>query len=312
MTQIGEMVSPPEFISDEEHSESTCPWHEKADPAGDPMEAQAPDEDSSAMPANLGTKLGRNIEDSPPSAKTLRIPFRKDQVFTYGKGKVVQTYEKYVEHEFPLQYAPHHLIPGNESLKGSPIVAYLGDDGVIDIYKKGIASKIRKGSVGYDVNRGRNGVWLPSPYALSNANEWPAQAGIAALVRRQGGPVLIDLIEQFKAAYVAASIHESGQRQFHMRHNDYSRKVTEILEAIANKLAFVAQHCPLVPATDKKSDKYDPPYGLVGRLDALSANLERLLKGPVWRPPLFTDSLTETYASTLPAILTKGQIDKIL
>jgi len=149
------------------------------------------------------------------------------------------------------------------------------------------------------VNAAENGVWLPSPYALSMSNEWPSIPGIEAIKKKRKGIDLAASTEDFKAAYVAASIEVSRDRQFHMRHADYSAKVQEMLGAMGKRLKFLKSVCPVTKEDSKNSDKIDPPYGLKNRLNALSKRLEGFLIGKVWRPPLFTDDLTKQYAEDL-------------
>lgn len=309
MTQLGEAVAIGVFVSnDKTHSESTCPWHKKvADPTADPMEPQLVDEDAhGAIPANMGKKLGDNLnkaKETPPASNEISITYRSGKAIAFklrGKNKRVQTYERVDTETFdyPLQYAPHHLIPGNESLKGSEVLAYMGDSSVINAYEPPGASKIKKGkSIAYDVNAAQNGVWLPSPYALSNSNKWPSQDGLEVVLSRLG-QVAVDEAENFKTAYVAAGIEASGHRQFHMRHEDYSYKVQEILDAMANKMKALTTKCP-VTGKDESNGLMDPPGGLKATLNALSTRMKMLLTGPVWRPPFFTDDLSEEYASSL-------------
>lgn len=322
MPQIGEPISVSEFINSD-HSPTTCPWHQ----TGSQQKAKLPptnaDEDTDAMPPNDGGELGRNMRaenDNPPDVTSIWIAYKSGETLRYLSGKkkkkkekVVQTYEKLrpsTEEEYALKYAPHHLIPGNESLKGSDIVPFMGDDESISNFANGQISYIEKGSVGYDVNSAKNGVWLPSPYALSNANMWPSEAGIKVIKRRRSVQ-LTDETEDFKSAYVAAAIEASGNRQFHMRHKDYSDKVREILKAIAERLATMAEEgCDI--AKQKKNGKLAPPMGLPGRLNALSSNLRRLLIGPLWRDPIFTDKLTKEYANDLKEVKKKGQIRKVV
>lgn len=318
--ELGEAITIPEFLRDEVHSKNTCPWHASTPGQAKKMEATDPDEDvPNAMPPNDGGKLGKNMKngkDSPPKADTVSIYYEKGAVLKYKAGKKTKTVQSYSESEeeeiYGLQYAPHHLIPGNESLKGSSVVQYLGDDPTIAEFADDKSSLIKDGfSVDYDVNRSVNGVWLPSPYALSNSNAWPAEPGIEVIKKRRG----IDLAketEAFKAAYVAASIAASGGRQFHMRHNKYSDKVAEILEAIASRLKLmVAGECPI--AADNEDDgKFDPPMGLPGRLNVLSGNLRRLLIGGVWRDPMFTDELTREYSEDLKSVRKKGRLFRVV
>lgn len=309
MTQLGEAVAIGVFVSeDQTHSKATCPWHDETTASSaDPMEDQLVDEDShGAIPANMGKKLGSNLNkagEKPPSADEVSIAYRAGETVAFkqaGKNKRVQTYEKVeVEtYDYPLQYAPHHLIPGNESLKGSKVLAYMGAESVIGAYDPPSASKIKDGlSIGYDVNAAANGVWLPSPYALSMRNKWPSQDGLKVVLQRMK-QVVVDESESFKRAYAAAGIEAAGHRQFHMRHEDYSAKVQEILDAMANKLRLLSAKCP-VAAEGKEDGKFDPPAGLKVRLDALSGRMKTMLTGAVWRPPFFTDDLSEEYAASL-------------
>lgn len=315
------MVAVTEFTS-EVHTESTCPWHQKGENKKKKMAAMDPDEDVlGAIPPNDGGTLGRNLKaakDNPPKADWVEVTYRMGEELRYKAGKkrkLVRVYQETrgdVEEEYDLQYAPHHLIPGNESLKGSPIVPYLGDDDAIAEYAEGQASVIKEGySVGYDVNDAKNGVWLPSPYALSNRNEWPAEPGIEVIKRRLGARIA-EQTEDFKEAYVAAAIAAAKNHQFHMRHKKYSDKVRDILKAIASRMKLMAKgECPIAKSS-KKSGKFDPPMGLVGRLNVLSDNLRRLTTGPVWRPPLFTDSMTAEYAQDLAKTKAKGKIKKVV
>jgi hypothetical protein len=254
-----------------------------------------------------------------------RIPY-----VAKGKKKLIQLYKPEdrpkseqddEEWEYPVQFAPHHLIPGNESLKNNPILAYMGDAGSIPGHYKtaGVESQVEQGYIGYDVNAATNGVWLPSPYALSNSNKWPADAGIDALKKRRRTKDLDELIresEKFKMAFAAAAIDDAGdgQLQFHMRHADYSKDVRGILGAMATKLWWLStKGCPLQREKTKKGEKCDPPpYGLVDRLNVLSSHLRTLVTGALWRPNLYTDGLTAEYAKELTKGRRKGRFKKVI
>lgn len=320
MPELGETVSPPDFAS-EVHTEATCPWHTKEKSSAGEMKAVDPDEDvKGAIPPNDGGTLGRNMQAAGvfiPAADEVWIGYGPMDDVHYKSGNKKKSVQTYVEVDgfeirYELQYAPHHLIPGNGSLKGSAVVPYLGDEATIKHFKKGEASKIMDGhSVGYDVNAASNGVWLPSPYALSNCNDWPAIPGITALKKQRGEAVAYDTTG-FKEAYVAAAIEASGNRQFHMSHKKYSDKVREILKSIGARLKSMAGgECPIASGS-KSNGKLVPPAGLPGRLDVLSGNLERLVTGAVWRPPLFTDSMTKEYAERLRKTKLPGDIQKVL
>jgi hypothetical protein len=313
--ELGEPIKPPGILGREGHSKATCPWHQPGEGGTPEMPEPNPDDDvPDAIPANKGGTLGQNLTgagEPPPSADSVEICYVKGSQRTYQAGKkrkIIQTYEESSdEEEYALQYAPHHVIPGNESLKNSPVVPYMGVKSSISKYHK--SSYIKKGFIGYDVNSADNGVWLPSPYALSNKNGWPAEEGMEVLKRRRG----LDFTEteEFKEAYVAATI-EACDRQFHMRHVDYSDFVGKALKAIADRLAkMVNGKCP-VAADSEEDGKFDPPYGLVGRLNVLSTNLKNHLMLGVWRDPLFTDEMTKAYAQDLKKTKRKLAIKKVL
>jgi hypothetical protein len=334
VTQIGEAIKVPDFVSPELHSEQTCPWHLSVDPDTGEMEPQEPDEDAETVPKNLGTKLGKNLnqngyaEPRKPDGKFITVPVAYkpgDQVaFTEKvdgkmKTKVVRQYDKAEEYEYPVQYAPHHLIPGNESLKKSPVVRFMGHKDAIKHY--GDISKIKdKQFIGYDVNAAENGVWLPSPYALSMHNEWPSEGGLDALRVRPGDPATIARqvadTEDFKYAFTVAAIEKPATtRQFHMRHADYSNKVRQVLGNIGARLhVMTTKTCPLAKDSKDADGKFNAPYALKGRLNLLSSNLRRLVTGDIWRPPLYTDALTEKYSHEKKHAQTtaSGDIEKVL
>lgn len=339
--EIGESVGAPEFVieNNELHDESTCPWCQPKKKQGESVNLEPEDPAGldlldTPMPPNDGGKLGRSLAaptkgNKPKPEDMVAILYERtstEHCEEGGKTKklaVIAATAEPVEHK--VQYAPHHLIPGNEALKGSSLVSYLGNTSSISEYADGQVSKIKDdmGSIGYDINSAENGEWLPSPYALSmRKNNWPSETGIG-IVKRRTTPSPVDLgpvTEEFKAAYVAAAIKASGGRQFHMRHEKYSEKVQEILEAVAERLRLMSEVGICSEARKSKSEdgKFDPPYGLVGRLDVLSATLREFLIGKLWRPPLYADDLTRAYAEYLvresPAKKTdkRGKIEKVV
>jgi hypothetical protein len=311
--QLGESIAVGLFVGANVHSTSTCPWHSDEPPkAAKVMPKQEGDEDapSGIMPDNSGKKLGTALTQAgnpAPPDKAVEVYYEQDNIFRYPAGKKKKTLQIYRatvdKEEYDLQYAPHHLIPGNESLKGSDVAAFLGADNVITNFKlKGEPSSLIKDgkSVGYDVNAASNGEWLPSPYALSMSNEWPAAEGLKALRRRlRDGEDEAAESEAFKMAYAVAAMEVTPRKQFHMRHAEYSTKVREILDAMAAKMEFLVtskKGCPLAK-NEAEDGKFNPPMALAKRLDALSRKLRGLVSGSPtgWRNPLFLDELTQTY-----------------
>ena len=327
------------LIGIEQHDESTCPWvHEKPEDSKDSespktMDEQSGDEDSAegVMPKNNGTKLGKNMGGR--AKEVVEVKHEKDETIKVG-DKSVQVYclsEKLEKYD--LQFAAHHLIPGNESLKASRVVAYLGDSDVIANYASGepvtlnmvavashddggeqrllkkrkertVESKIVKnGTINYDVNKPENGIWLPSPYALSMKGKWPSEEVKKKLEKEDKRG-----IESFQEAYAFAAIQKSGGHQFHTRHGNYSAKVRRALDAVALRLKVITREdvCEFAFSDKKERDEYEsldqkdrnkgwkakkfqPPKKLVDRLDCLSENIKCFLMGPKFRAPMLTD-----------------------
>lgn len=323
MAQLGEAIAAPSFLSDEDHNEKTCPWHDEAAKTdAKPMEKADPETDTvvPSMPDNDGGTLGKNLikSGSKKPEDELTLEYARDERLTYKEGKKnksVQTYTDKKTETFKLQYAPHHLIPGNESLSESLLVVYLGDDNVIKNFnKENHVSKIKdKQTVGYDVNAAENGVWLPSPYALSMSNQWPSIPGKEYILKVRGEEVFGKTVS-FQKAYVAAAIHKSGDRQFHMRHVNYSEEVKNVLNGIAGKLKLMSKGVCEIASKKKEDGKYEAPTGLVARLNVLSGQLNRLLTGPSWHAPFYADdNLMTDYVTTLEFVKgLKPEIEHIL
>jgi hypothetical protein len=318
--EVMEPVTGPQMLNDQVHNKDTCPWHKDGKKTAKKMKKVDPDDDGHSMAPNDGGELGRNMKDAkdvPPKKDFVSIYYAQGAQLKWKAGKknkVVRSYEESEDEEqYGLQYAPHHLIPGNESLKGSGVVPFLGDDDTISEFTgEGQSSYIKEGfSIGYEVNFAENGVWLPSPYALSNANEWPSEPGIKVIKKRKGEDYA-QQAEDFKTAYVAASIQASGGRQFHMRHEKYSKEVRKLLDVIGERLAKMCEKSCPIAAGSEDDGKFDPPPGLRGRLAVLSNNLRRLTSGPRWQSPLYTDDMTEDFHNARPGKKLKARLTKVL
>jgi hypothetical protein len=147
--------------------------------------------------------------------------------------------------------AAHHLLPGNASVnKAKPLHKYMvwDDDNPLGF----------KGEIGYDINSADNGVWLPGNYAVRKETQFEKNWS--------------DFKDPFKNAYARAAMKNAGNLQLHDAHPAYNKNVLKTLQDVAKKLDELwvdRSKCPLC-GRDLKN-KLDPPYGLVGRLNSLSA-----------------------------------------
>src|SRR5438067_13163930 len=65
MTQIGEMVTMPDFLMPEVHNSKTCPWEQPGQPHSGELPIQEADEDAPDEDhENLSKKLGDNLNSS--------------------------------------------------------------------------------------------------------------------------------------------------------------------------------------------------------------------------------------------------------
>jgi len=145
-------------------------------------------------------------------------------------------------------------------------------------------------------------VLLPTPYALSNKNKWPSVDGKKYIFDYEGQKYVEHAVS-FQEAYIAAAIKESGGKQFHMRHSDYSEQVKDVLDGIAAKMKKMIRGECNIAAESKEGGKIDAPLGLVARLNALLAQLKVLLIGPVWHKKYYgDDKLMTDYFSLVKAV----------
>lgn len=263
----------------EAHDEGACPWHGAHSPKeGEALEAASPPERAS-LQENRSSTLGRNLttngEPAPPGF-TVRVGHAADGPAPGGAG--VRYRPSAEGAEYPVQYAPHHLIPGNESLQGHPLLRWMAGDGKLGPYvERAPASMLKPGqSIGYDINAAANGAWLPGPYAVVDAGGWTPKA--------LGAPGVAD----FKRAFAFAAMDVAG-RHFHFRHTAYSAFVSEVLSKIEQRADRESTRCPESTGGGGDDGKFLAPQGLAARLDAVSRRLRPYVTG-AWNARVYTDN----------------------
>lgn len=202
----------------------------------DPPSPTGPFESAENGEHNDASVLGGNLGNRPKWSITHKVD-PEDPIATGTSTEIVP--------------AAHHLLPGNASVKkATPLHKYMVWNGT---NPKGF-----KGPIGYDINSADNGVWLPGNYAVRKETDF--------------GKNWSKFKDPFQNAYALAAMKNSGNLQLHDAHPAYNSNVLKTLEDVANKLDELwkdESKCPL--CGDSLKDKLDPPYGLVGRLNSLSA-----------------------------------------
>lgn len=231
-----EKISPAEILK---HKPEDCPFcksneTEKPDPIPKSKIIQNPDEDpDKQLIGNKSGELDSNMADvGDPRPQDWLIDLRNVGID---------------DSEHKVTANPHHLIPGNESLKEAPTLLpwIFADKGKID------------NDIGYNVNNSKNGIWLPSNNSMRGNSHWSS--------------------DEFKTDFVVAAMNEAGGH-FHDTHPDYSDSVTKILNKIADRMNGIDQKAFCFEKEEPSSGKFKPPYALVQRLNGVSERILPYLK----------------------------------
>jgi len=239
-----------------EHAPEDCPFcksneAEKPNPVPESKDVQDLDEDPDAqLIDNASGELDRKM-------KGAQNPRPRDWVIDLQLMGLDDPKHKVIAN-------PHHLIPGNESLKEAQTLLpwIFANKGKIE------------NDIGYNVNNAENGIWLPSNNSMRGHSHWKSvpgeekkgKDGDPAAAHWQTNEQLLD----FQTKFVVAAMDEAG-KHFHDRHPDYSDSVTAILNKIADRMNGVDQDlkCPY-KTEEAGGGKFKPPYALVARLNGVS------------------------------------------
>ncbi|WP_437849991.1 AHH domain-containing protein [Sorangium sp. So ce363] len=277
MTQLGESVNLGEIDQDE----FKCPFeHTKPGQVDNALGSDS---------ASLGSRLAEGYStqlwaDEGPGI----VPKTKQKLVAARPDDCPEPPVVVDGQEYPYSSSAHHLIPGEASLPKSTLIKFISKDAT--------GSKIW-GDIGYDVNGGENGIWLPTHHALSaemkeglvlpGEQEALKYSELTRRVKRRNEE------NQFVATFqerFTASIMERASRQFHDAHPDYSGFVIKVLDKLKVNIVEQSSACKKCDEVRNQKGKFPPPHGLVSRLNSVSARLYQFLVGPpqTWRPPLYT------------------------
>jgi hypothetical protein len=268
MTELMEAAAIAE-LSHEGHSKDTCAF------CSAPTESTSEenkltdkyDEDANELPGleregiaheNSSGELGKSLASHGPEQIFARVTISGIQ------GKL------------PVQSAAHHLIPGNASLRDSPIMKYLHTEGM------------DKGNIGYNVNNQENGVWLVGNYALRGKEGLPKWGSKGAGFRHK--------YQQDPYEYAKAAMMEC-KRQFHDAHGEYNELVKEVLRLLAEKMRDTMDVWCKENKDRPKNPKDQQLLMLVNRLNTISRRMKKMLEhpGPNWKKNVWTSQFSSRY-----------------
>lgn len=195
------------------------------------------------------------------------------------------------EHDDYGKYSgePHHLVSGNEAMKGHPIERWLKKD-----------SQVR-GDTGFDINSARNGQWLPS---IPDENRICSWTTVSTRVKTKSGYVMKkrrvpsesdrdkkmwSALSEEEKDLVSFSIMITNQLQFHKgNHRNKGEKpsecyITEVQRLLDGINEFVSCHldlqCPEL--ANAPNSPYPPPYGINSLIYGVaSAHMRWHVNGP--------------------------------
>ncbi len=261
MPEFGEVIAVPDAGM---HEEEKCPFC--------PVDKQKRDLTSHIGKDNNSKTLAENLEGDDDR--------KSDHLYFDVEFNIYRRYSA----------EAHHLICGNEVLK---------EEGEVEKYlihkskktSKGSAGYLEPNDVGYDVNRAKNGIWLPSVPDLFRKTEgepsrwWGDQTDWNRKNPTKPPRVSLGEWEKCDAAFI---VMEAVKRQFHKgphedvgdASNNYVVMAISRLRQVTVFLEHFAENCPMEDdGSKRKQPPFVPPYGIVSILDLLSKSLSQELKG---------------------------------
>jgi len=315
MTQLGEPVD----VGMVDSQEVDCPF-DHANPEPPKVENQLIGEGgklATKMKSGVGTHKYPPLIQAQPSVLNPRDrPKNTHRLAGKARAVVIEAKDPVSgiahTHAYPVTCAAHHLIPAQESLKVSRILAFM--------VKKGESAKLKGATysagavwanVGYEVNGSQNGVYLPGSYAVGGGkgglglwtlnddhpdseDEDVSEPPDPASPELRGELNKIDETNR-KWLYVRQAM-KLAPGHFHDRHEDYSRFVAEVLNKIFSdyrqqyRKSFSERSCGKCKDKQEKLKELGipTPFGLVDRLNQLSNELRTRLNGTIWCPNIYT------------------------
>ena len=325
MTQLGEAVA----IGMVDADETACPFdHDNVDPPivkndligkGGTLAGR--------MKAGMSTHLYEPMRSEQPKVLNPR-EIATHHFFNKAKVVVIAATDTANDaihvHTYPVTCAAHHLIPAQESLKESPLLAYMVKKGDTESLKDASYSDgLVWADVGYDVNGAENGINLPGSYAVGGGRGglglWTGNDDAPDLEEEDpadsnndpASPELTGKLNEVsdtnrKWLYVSQAMRLSPG-QFHDRHQDYSAFIQDVLSQIHANMVVLERQKIVDSSCGKCKDRKSKinelgvptPFGLVGRLNAVALRMRPFLQGVIWRPNIYTSKWGRAYMKTL-------------
>jgi A nuclease family of the HNH/ENDO VII superfamily with conserved AHH len=243
MTEIGEMVAPPRSGT-HPPNDPNCPFCPEETPASWTTHGGA---------ANDSKRLAKIIDD-PTKLASLQPGVRpKDGgPNRQSTDRTIQPEAIQYRQDHWATFQAHHLVSGNQALKGSPMERWI------------LAGEKIAADTGYSVNNAANGAWLPS-LPKAKRKGWGSRSDEEKF--REAVEVMKDLGAQFHLGPHNPEVEDMDNDDRH--HDPYDVWLKNSLQAMGDCVAEWAKHCECCQRSP--SEKPRPSVRVNEALDRLSS-----------------------------------------
>lgn len=255
MTDIGEKVAPPAVHKEPNEKCPFCPPAEPIKYTTYPGAKNNSKHLASIMEKpSLLTSLQAGAR--PQTAKVDKDGYTQEQQKPDARK---ENKDKFYTHQ------AHHLISGNQALKGSPMEDWI------------LASKKNEKDTGYSVNCTGNGFWAPSvPKEL--VGKWGPRKKVLSDAERQqwAEKVMKDAGAQ---AHIGPHNIADPDDPLGYKHMSYDKYLKDRLKELADRIKAWSDTCYLCEDAKKKNKKPQANYTVHDALDRLSSHVQTQITG---------------------------------
>lgn len=255
MTDIGEMIAPPVAHSDPNEK---CPFCPPAEPIKYTTHPGAKnDSQKLASIMEIPTQLtSLQAGARPQTGKADKNGYTQEQQKPDPRK---ENKDKFYTHQ------AHHLISGNQALKGSPMEKWI------------LASDKNEKDTGYSVNSTGNGFWAPSvPKDL--VGKWGPAKGFLTNSERQDWAEKV-MTDGNAQAHIGPHNISDPDDPAGDKHQSYDKYIKARLVAISDRIKAWSDECYLCQDAKNNNKKPQANYTVHDVLDRLSNHLQGQITG---------------------------------
>ena len=254
MTEVNELVAPPEAHDPGENT--SCPLCPVPKPE-DFTTYPGIQNDSAVLEAVMeepGSLVRKQKKARPKDGNTQR------QAESDARPKP----EPIFRHKTHGAYSAeaHHLISGNQAMKGHEIEKWL------------VAGTLIKKDTGYSINNSDNGEWLPSIPEKYKGGSW------SPLSKDEKLAIASAPMKSDKGQFHKGPHNVTDKEDLLGEHTSYPKEVKRCLSDLVEVIHGWVTSCPICENVDPDKGPFDPNWRIHDMLDRLSQGIRMDLTGP--------------------------------